>query len=79
VRELNAAHEVARLELKLAQENLQLIQAQFEESKANLRDVERARLDENEKWLAFLDTDYDRQKAQLDLLNATGNLGNLLR
>jgi outer membrane protein TolC len=79
LRELNAAHEVARLELKLAQENLQLIQARFEESKANLRDVERARLEENEKWLAFLDTDYDRQKAQLDLLNATGNLSNLLR
>jgi outer membrane protein TolC len=79
VRELNAAREVARLELKLAQENLQLIQARFEEGKANLRDVERARVDENEKWLAFLDSDYDRQKAQLDLLSATGNLGSLLR
>src|SRR5207244_3139902 len=69
LREINAAREVARLELKLAQENLQLLQARFEEGRANLRDVERARIEENERWLAFLDSDYERQKAQLDLMN----------
>ena len=79
VRELNAAREVARLDLKLAQENLQILQSRFEEGKISLRDIERARVEENEKWLAFLDTDFDRQKAQLDLLNATGNLAYLLR
>jgi outer membrane protein TolC len=79
LRELNAAREVARLELKLAQESLQLLQARFEEGQANLRDVERARIDENESWLAFLDTDFERQKAQLDLMNVTGNLEQLLR
>src|SRR5262249_32249924 len=77
VRELNAAREVARLELKLAQENLQLLQARFEEGKTNLREVERARIEENEKWLAFLDSDYERQKAQLELMNTTGDLGQL--
>ena len=35
LRELNAAREVARLELKLAQESLQLLQARFEEGQAN--------------------------------------------
>jgi outer membrane protein len=79
LRELNASREVARLELKLAQENLQLIQASFEEGRSNLRDVERARLEENDKWLAFLDSDYERQKTQLDLLNSTGDLGRLFR
>lgn len=79
LRELDAAREVARLELKLAQENLQVIQANFQEGRANLRDVERARLDENEKWVAFLDSDYDRQKAQLDLLNITGDLGKIFK
>jgi len=79
LRELNAARDVARLELKLAQETLQQLQALFEEGKLNLRDVERARIDENEKWLSFLDTDYERQKAQLDLMNATGNIGQLLQ
>ena len=79
VREAEAAREVSRLELKLAQENLQVIQASFQEGRANLRDVERARLEENEKWVAFLDSDYDRQKAQLDLLNTTGDLDKLFK
>ena len=79
VRELDAAREVSRLELKLAQENLQIIQASFQEGRANLRDVERARLDENEKWVAFLDSDYERRKAQLELLNTTGDLDKLFR
>ena len=46
---------------------------------ANLRDVEKTRLDENDKWVAFLDSDYEHQKAQLDLLNTTGDLGRLFR
>jgi outer membrane protein TolC len=79
LRELDAARDVARLELKLAQESLQIVQASFEEGRSNLRDVEKARLDENDKWVAFLDSDYDHQKAQLDLLNTTGDLGRLFR
>jgi outer membrane protein TolC len=79
LRETNAAREVARLELKLAQENLQLLQTRFEEGQANLRDVERARIEENEKWLAFLDSDYERQKTQLELMNTTGNIGQLFQ
>lgn len=79
LRELNAAREVARLELKLAQESLKLLQSRFEEGQANLRDVERARIEENDKWLAFLDSDYERQKAQLDLMNTTGNLAQVLQ
>jgi outer membrane protein len=78
-RELDAGRQVARLELKLAQENLQIVQASFEEGRSNLRDVENARLEENSKWLAFLDSDYDQQKAQLDLLHATGDLERLFR
>jgi hypothetical protein len=54
-----------------------VIQATFIEGRANIRDIERARLDETEKWLAYLDTDYDRQKVQLDLLNITGELGKI--
>ena len=79
LRELDAARDVARLELKLAQENLQIVQASFGEGRANLRDVEKARLEENDKWVAFLDSDYEHQKAQLDLLNTTGDLGRLFR
>ncbi|MGB2666192.1 MAG: TolC family protein [Candidatus Acidiferrum sp.] len=74
VQEMEAAKEVARLELQLAQQNLQVLQSQFGEGKANLREVEKARLDENEKWMAFLDANFQRQQAQLELLRTAGQL-----
>jgi outer membrane protein len=74
VRERDAAKEVARLELQLAQQNLAVLQAQFAEGKLNLREVERARLDENKKWMAYLDANFQRQQAQLDLLKTAGQL-----
>jgi hypothetical protein len=39
-----------------------------------LRELERARLNENEKWMAFLDANFQRQQAQLDLLKTAGQL-----
>jgi len=74
LRERDAAKEVARLELQLAQQNVTVLQSQFGEGKVNLRDVERARLDENEKWMAYLDANFQRQQAQVDLLQTAGQL-----
>src|SRR5271170_7374566 len=74
LRERDAAKEVARLELQLAQQNIAVLQQQFSEGKVNLREVERARLDENEKWMAYLDANFQRQQAQLDLLRTAGQL-----
>src|SRR5438445_588890 len=74
VRETDAAKEVARLELQLAQQNVAVQQAQFEEGKLGLRDMEKARLDENEKWMAYLDANFQKQQAQLDLLKTAGQL-----
>jgi outer membrane protein TolC len=74
VRERDAAKEVARLELQLTQQNLAVQQAQFDEGKLNLREVEKSRLDEGEKWMAYLDANFQRQQAQLDLLKAAGQL-----
>jgi outer membrane protein TolC len=79
VRETEAGKEVARLELQLAQQNLQDLQALFEEGKAGLRQVEKARLDENEKWMALLDATFVRQQAQLDLLKTAGQLDKMLQ
>jgi outer membrane protein TolC len=74
VREMDAAKEVARLELQLAQQNVSVLQSQLEEGKANLREVERERIEENDKWLAYLDANFGRQQAQLELLRAAGQL-----
>ncbi len=51
LRERDAAKEVARLELQLAQQNVAVLQSQFGEGKLNLREVEKARLEESEKWM----------------------------
>lgn len=78
-RELDAGREVARLDLKLAQETVQATQAKFDDGRATLRDLEQARLDENEKWVAFLDADFARQQAQLALLQSTGQLARVFQ
>jgi outer membrane protein len=74
VREKDAAKEVARLELQLAQQDVAVFQSQYAEGKLNLREVERARLSENERWMAYLDANFQRQRAQLELLRAAGQL-----
>lgn len=74
VREMDASKEVARLELQLAQQNVAVLQAQFSEGKLSLPNMEKARLDENDKWMAYLDAKFQRQQAQLDLLKAAGQL-----
>jgi outer membrane protein TolC len=74
VRERDAAKEVARLELQLSQQNVAVFQSQFAEGKLNLREVEKARLEENEKWMAYLDANFQKQQAQLDLLKTAGQL-----
>jgi outer membrane protein TolC len=76
-RELRATREVAGLELKLAQENLRILQERYLADRSNLREVEGARLEESEKWIAFLRADYENQQAQLELFNTTGQLGRL--
>jgi outer membrane protein TolC len=79
VHQADLGGEVARLELQLAQENVRVLQAQFDQGRGSLRDLEAAHLEENDKWLAFLDANYARQQAQLDLLRTTGQLGKVLQ
>jgi outer membrane protein TolC len=78
-REMDMSREVARLELDLAQQNLQVLQSQYQQGRASIRDLEGGQLDENEKWLAFLDADFARQQAQLDLLRTTGQLAQVFQ
>jgi outer membrane protein TolC len=74
LRDRDAAKEVARLELQLAQQNVAVLQSQFGEGKLNLREVEKARLEENDKWMAYLDANFQRQQAQIELLKTAGQL-----
>jgi outer membrane protein TolC len=79
VREADLAGEVARLELQLSQENLRILQAQVDQGRGSLKDLEAEHLNENDKWLAYLDANYARQQAQLELLRTTGQLAKVLQ
>jgi outer membrane protein TolC len=74
VREKDAAKEVARLQLQLAQQDVEVLQSQFGEGRVNLREVERARVTENDRWMEYLDANFARQQAELDLLQTAGQL-----
>lgn len=78
-REMDVLREVARLEMELAQENVRVLQAQFQEGRLGLRELEKARLEEHEKWLAFLDAEFQQQKAHLELLRTTGRIAQVLQ
>jgi outer membrane protein TolC len=67
------------LELQLAQESLRVVQAQFDQGRSSLKDLEAAHLEENDKWLAFLDANFGRQQAQLELLQTTGQVAQVLQ
>ncbi len=74
-----ASKEVARLDLKLSQQTMELSQAKFEQGHVTLRDIEQSRLDESDKWVTFLDADFARQQGQLGLLQATGQLAKVFQ
>jgi outer membrane protein TolC len=77
LRQLDADRDVARLERELAQENVKELQEGFDQGRVNLRDMEKARIEENDKWMAFLNSDFEHQKSWLELLNITGELSRL--
>ena len=79
VREADLGGDVARLELQLSQENLSVLQAQFDQGRGSLKDLEAAHIEENDKWLSYLDANYARQQAQLELLRSTGQVANVLQ
>jgi outer membrane protein TolC len=74
VRRADAAREVAKLDLDVAREQLNILMAQHEEGRASIRDVESARAQESDKWLAFYQAQNELERARLNVLRETGTL-----
>jgi outer membrane protein TolC len=68
------ARELAQADLDLARSQLSVILAQMNEGRASLRQVEEARFNENEKWIAFYDAQFNAERARLNVLRQTGEL-----
>jgi outer membrane protein TolC len=74
VRRLSAARDVAKLEYQLARSDVDAVRAKVEAGTASLRDEQAARVAENERYAAFLNATFELDRAQMQLLRATGDL-----
>ena len=74
VRKSTAAAEVARLDLDVAREQVSVNLALLQEGRLTMRQVEEARMLENQKWIAFYDAQYAVEKARWNVLRLTGEL-----
>jgi outer membrane protein TolC len=79
VAEAEMAREVAKLDLDAAREQVSVVLAQYEEGRATARQLDEARLAEEERWLAWHEARYQLEKARLELLKQANTLSAALR
>jgi outer membrane protein TolC len=69
-----SAREVARLDLDVAREQVNIELALLQEGRASMSQVEEARAVEDSKWIALYDAGYMLEKARWSLAHQTGDL-----
>lgn len=74
IRKADAARDLAQADLDLARAQVSVLLAQMNEGRASLRQVEEARFNEDEKWIAFYDAQFNAERARLNVLRETGEL-----
>lgn len=79
LKKAEGASEVAKLDLDYAREQVSVLLAQFGEGRIPRQRVDDARLNEQEKWIAFYDAQHAQEKARLNVLRQTGTLLAALR
>ena len=73
-RRAQTAADVARLDLEVTREQRSVDLAQFQEGRQTMRQVDEARLAENDRWIAFYDAQYALEKARWNVLRLDGGL-----
>lgn len=74
IRQLEAVTKVSRLEYEVAQANIDAVQLQVQNGKANARDQELARADIANRQVTLLQSQFEYLRAQLQLMRQTGEL-----
>jgi outer membrane protein len=74
VEQLKAARDVAQLEHELAQADIEDAQAKIQSGQASLKDEQNARVAEHERYTAYLNSTFELDKAQVELLRQTNDL-----
>ncbi|MGH9495279.1 MAG: TolC family protein [Candidatus Sulfotelmatobacter sp.] len=74
VAQLQAAHDVAQLEYEIAEKGLTAVQTRIDAGTANLHDLDDARSQVSERFIALQDVTFELERAQLGVLRSTGEL-----
>ena len=74
VQQLSAAREVAQLEHQLAESDIEATHAKIETGAASLKDEENARVVEHQRYTAYLNSSFELDRAQVQLMRQTGQL-----
>jgi outer membrane protein TolC len=74
IRQLVAARDVAELEWEVSQGDLESTKARLTTGEVNMRDEQNAELDVDDKYAAYLDAEFELDRAELQLLRITGEL-----
>jgi len=76
IRQLQAARDVAKLDWKVSQGELDAVGPRIQAGAATLRDQQNAQFLMNDKYAAYLDAEFELTRAELQLLRITGELEN---
>ena len=69
-----AARDVAQLEYEIAQKSLDAVRTRIDAGSATIHDLDDARTQASERFIALQDVTFELQRAQLGLLRSTGDL-----
>ena len=72
--QMQAARDVAQLEYEIAQKSIEAVQTRMDAGSATLHDLDDARSQASERFIALQDVTFELERAQLGLLRATGDL-----
>ena len=74
VQQLDAAREVAQLEHQLAESDIDSVHAKIESGGASIKDEENARVAEHQRYTAYLNSSFELDRAQIQLMRQIGAL-----
>ena len=74
VAQMQAARDVAQLEYELAEKNLTTVQTRMDAGTATLHDLDDARSQASERFIALQDVSFELERSQLGVLRSTGDL-----
>jgi outer membrane protein TolC len=74
VAQMQAARDVAQLEYEIAQKSLAAVQTRMDAGTSTIHDLDDARSQASERFIALQDVIFELERAQLGLLRSTGDL-----